>query len=59
MSSIDKRINWFEQKKSIQSPQRMDEKEPLKDFFGDILHSSSKIQFYFNKKSDWILEPVS
>ena len=21
MSSIDKRINWFEQKKSIQSPQ--------------------------------------
>ena len=58
MSSIDKRINWFEQKKSIHPQSKWMKKNPER-FFWDILHSSSKIQFYFNKKSDWILEPVS
>lgn len=53
MSSIEKKINWFEKKKSIQSPQNVWMKKGiLKDFFGDILHSKSKIQdVYFNDKN--------
>lgn len=52
MTSLDKRISWYEKKKSIQSPQNIWMKKPiLKEFFGDILLSSSQINnLYFNKK---------
>ena len=53
MSSTEKRINWFEKKKNIQSPQNIWMKKGiLKEFFGDILHSKSKIQdIYFNHRN--------